>query len=423
MNPAYDLGGALSKFIDLIMGLFGVLDAFIVQLHDSMVNGAGIGDGALQWLVIASWVPLMCMAAAFVWNVAEGIVHKAKNMGREGVPMENIKKCLQIGMFMALTVGARLAFSTDPANGTWFGISYPTITKSLDATAVEDSIRPLVALDIVTAWADALKESGALRREKIMEYIGTQDLATQDTYAKRILYVTTNGDANLMGLGDWAGVATNLGAELLNGELVASGARNLLNSAFMGLIAMACVVAMGAFIFQAARTIILLVFYLKLGVLLTMSVIPFAIGVLYFKSLRHMGLAIIKQVLVLMIVAGALTGAVKTVFSQDALTQAMAAALRANLAPLTSPITDREVMDFKAEIDTAVVNQVLGSPTNPDPLNGLSLQQGFDSALVMIKMMFVLGIMLMILSKIVDVITGLIDGHWDPFQHGAEAAG
>jgi len=423
VNPVYDIGGALSKFIDLIMGLYGTLDAFIVQLHDSMVNGAGIGDGALQWLVYASWVPLMCLAAAFVWNVVEGVVHKAKNMGREGVPMENIKKCLQIGMFMALTVGARLAFSTDPMNGTWFGISYPTITAPLNGSAVEDSIKPLVALDIVVAWGDALKESAALRREKIMEYIGTQDLATKDTYANRLLYVTSNGSIDKMSPGDWIGVAMNLGSEMVNGDLLASGARNLLNTAFVGLIAMACVVAMGAFIFQAARTIILLIFYLKLGVLLTMSILPFAIGVLYFKSLRHMGLAILKQVLVLMIVAGALTGAVKTVFSQDALTQAMAVSLRANLAPLTSPITDREVMDFKAEIDTAVVNEALGASTNPDPLNGLTVQQGFESALVMIKMMFVLGIMLMILSKLIDVITGLIDGHWDPFQHGAEAAG
>lgn len=423
MNPAYDLAGALSKCIDLIMGLYNVLDAFIIQIHDSMVNGAGVGDGALQWFVMASWVPLMCLAAAFIWNLVEGVVYKAKNMGRDGMPMENIKKCLQIGMFMALTVGARLAFSTDPMNGTWFGISYPTITAPLNSAAVDESIKPLVALDIVVAWSDALRESADLRRQKILEYIGTQDPSVQDTYAKRILYAYGDAQNFKLGIIGWIKAAKDITVSFFKGDLIAGQIRNLVNTAFVGLIGMACIIAMGAFIFQTARTIILLAFYLKLGVLLTMSVVPFAIGVLYFRSLRHMGLAILRQVLVMMIVAGALTGAVKAVFSQEALTRAMAYALRADLAPLSTPVTDRDVIDFKAEIDTAVVVQAVGVVGNPDPLNGVTIRQGFEASLVMIKMMFVLGVMLMVLTKLVDLITGLINGHWDPFQAGAESAG
>jgi len=420
--PAYDLGGAVTKAVELLMATFGILDQFILKIHETFLdpNTVGVGDTALGWLKLLVWAPLYFLAMAFVWNLVEAIMYKAKRIGQPGLPLEYIKKCFQILLFATLTIAARSALTNSPMTGDFMGISYGSITAKMDQKTTTAALQPLIALDVVSSYASALGETSALRQQRILEEIAKRDPKAGSTYTNLLLYAYTPVDS--VSFADLVKAGWNTVGNLFTAAPQYFG-RQLLNMCIMGMTMMALIIVMGAFLYQAARTIILLVFYLKLSTLLTLVVVPFAIGILYFRSMRHAGLAILKHLLILMLVCGSLNAVVQSVFTKKVMTSAAAIAMQSTLKPLTYPVTDQEILMFEAVLDADATMKSLNMPQTPDPTGNLTVQEAVQSCMAMIKVMFIMGTMLVLISRLAELFGGLINGHWDPFQQAAQSAG
>jgi hypothetical protein len=415
-----------AKMIELLISLVGILDTFLETIADTIINGSGVGGGTLGYLNILSTVVFICLCAAFIWNVMEAVVQRARHLGdaEHAIPWKQLKKCVQILILGGLMYGASAVFYKNPKSGAYMGVSYSNIVWGMPTSTMNAAMGTLGAVDIVENWCACLLQFDADRREKVLQAIAVQDPKAGDTYAARVAYVNDPTKAPLSLVqkvkATWsAGVtASSYGSLYFMRFLL-----NICLFGFAGLIVMICTFF---FIFQAGRTILILAFYVKLAAILTVTFVPVAIGLLYFERMRHFGIAVLKQIVVLTVVAGILGGAVQTVFSNETIKQAIVIALKSELAPYNGKVTASDIASFETVTDMETVLTMMGANSSSmamDAAATMSVQQTMASIVGVIKIMFLLGTMLMIIAKLFDLVTGILAGYWDPFAEGSRSAG
>ena len=418
-----------SKIFDLLMSLYDFLQTFLQTVADTIIYKDGVGGSALSTFSYLTGLILFCLMAAFIWNVGEAVVHRAKFLGeKNAIPWKNLKNCLFILIVATTTVAANAVFTADPMGGSFMGISYPTITAGVQRGPMANALNTVAAVDVVANWEECIQEYGKDRDQKILQYIATKD---PDTYATYLKATQINGDQSLSPTVMerlkfiWEGTKV-VTQGVVTGSFEQLEAKAMLNLCLYGLMKLVIIILCLLFVYHAGRTIILLAFYVQFSALLSMIVLPAAIGLLYFERMRHAGIAVIKQVVVLMLVAGVMSGAVTAVFSSTNIKTAMTIAMKGELAPYANKITDNDVIAFKAKtlasLESSIVADIAQSPSYAAAMT-MSIQENFASSIAVIKIMFILGTMLMVIGKLFDLVNGALGEFWDPLAEGARAAG
>lgn len=415
-----------SKMIELLLSLSGILDEFLEKIAETVVYGDGVGGEALGTFNLLTKVVLLFLGVAFLWNVGEAVLERARHgaSSEHAIPWPQFKKCLHIFLIAMLVTAASATLGRNPKGGNFMGLNYGGVISGLTTSSMKAAMNTLGAVDIVVNWGLCLQEFDADRRERIIQAIAAKDPKAAETYAARLAYVSDPARAPLSVV-EKVKTAWSAGKAAAGGQANTLLSRFVVNMLLYGLIFIVITFCTLVFIYQAGRTILLLAFYVKLSALLTMALVPIAIGVLYFERLRHYGTQVLKQLVVLSLVAGILGTAVQTVFSNTLIKQAIVTTMKGELAPYIKAVTDEDISRLETATDIEVMLTMAGAShvMLPDFAGTMSVGQVLGSIAAVIKIMFLLGTMLMIISRLFDLVTEILGGYWDPFAEGSRAAG
>lgn len=437
-----------ASFTGYVMGLLvqvmSVLDSFLDQMASAVVYGDGVGGGALSIFKSVTGCIGVFLAGAIIWHIMEGAVSYSKTWR---FPWDNFKQAFLAAIIATFMIGARDVYFTAKTESSlkgasFYGISYSGMTAGLGTKALQPAMDALAAVDVPQAWAISVYQFNTSRRAAILGAISSQDPATAQTYQNRLNYAA--GGGKTVGLdgslnGDMMHRALSTGSLLWDTakDLLPGGAmETALLSAIVNWIVGMCIligvwICELIFVLFAARTILILAFYLKLASFLAILVLPPAIGTLYFPAIRDYGIRAIRQIVALMVVSGALSGCVQVVFNQQTVSIAMAEALRSAIGPVDGPVKQEDILMFKAVTDAHAAATLAGADaTKASAMDitdtlfaGLTVEQFFGAALCAIKMMLMLGALLLVLSKLYEVLIGAFEGDFDPLLEGKKAAG
>lgn len=435
----------------IVQSLFTTLDAFMQKFMDSVVfssAGGGIGGGAFGLFGGLVGMIGFFLCAAIIWNIGEGVLHWSKS---GETPWTNIRKVFLGGLLATIAIGAQQTYlgsktTSGLKNATYMGISYSGMTSGLSQQALTPALSAIATVDIPEAWAINVMQYDDVRRDKILAAIAAKDPEAAKTYLNRINY--TAGKASLDGTKDSGTARTMLSTaslvaatmkDIYSGGLTQSAIRLIVNGVISSCILIGVMLCEVVFACFAARTILVLAFYLKLASLLSLLVLPASLILLYFESLRDFGIRAIRQVIVLLVVANALAACTQAVFNQTTIKAALAESIRDVVGPVDSPVTQEDILGFETLVDENAVGTLMGglSPSDAKEMSdkveentmnyllfqGMSITDFFHAALCAIKMMMMMGAMLLVLSKFYEVIGNVFEGDFDPLREGKKAAG
>lgn len=414
------------KFFELLLSLNAILDQFIQTISDAVIFGNGIGDGSLGIFKSLVGIILLALTAAFIWHVYWAVVNLANETK---TAMHNVRKALFALMCGALMMSARSSFYGDPMNGSWMGLNYKSVVQGISESTMSKAMDTLASVDVVQAWLSCLAEGDAARQEKILQAISAKDPETYQAYLDRLVYVQSGGRV-YMGTA-WGALvsAKDQLKRIFNGDAWLFLFRLSVNGFIRAFIGLGVAIAELMFVVMAGRTIVIFAFYVKLATILTLLVIPPALGLMYFEGVvRDLAVRVTKQIVVLMLIAGTMASAVQVVFDQDNIKLAMSLAMESEVGPLDSPVTDADIQAFESRVDMEttmlplmggdnLVTQYFGNQGT------MTVKDAWKQALAMMKMMVILGIMLSILAQLYELFSGLLEGKWDPLAHGSKASG
>lgn len=423
----------IEKIFDLLISLYDLMDTFLNTLASTImwgsVTGNDVGIGAVNTMSYLTMLVLFCLTVAFLWNLGEVVVHRAKHLGERGpaaMPWTNIKNIIFIVIVFGTCVRANSIFTNNPMGGSYLGVSYTGVTQGLERKNMTGALQVLAAVDVVSNWVSCLNDFSQDRDQKMLEYIAAKDPGTYQTYMRALQINGNPGISPTMVERlefAWEGIKELLTTSMA--EKVALVAQVGCNLCLYGLTMLVVLLCSLLFVYHAGRTIILLAFYIKLAALLSMIVLPAAIGILYFERLRHAGIAIIKQIIVIMLVSGIMAGAVKTVFSNQNIKTALTVVMQNELNAYANKITDYDFQTFKLKTFVGLEQRLLADSAPSPQLAAamtMSPNEAWASCLAVIKIMFILGTMLIVIGKLFDIVNGVLGEMWDPLQEGAKAA-
>jgi hypothetical protein len=177
------------------------------------------------------------------------------------------------------------------------------------------------------------------------------------------------------------------------------------------------------FVLILMRAILGFAIYLKIACLLGLILVPPAIALSYFQPLRGLAMNLVKQVLVLIMVTSAFGTAYASVFSNANLNKVVALALSKGAAGQAADAANNSNLIGQAEEMAVTVAAILGPDKNtydPEKVESLAYFVAVDNNrarevfLAVSRGMMMLGIMSIVIGKLYQVISGALDGGYDP---------
>lgn len=381
----------------------------------------------LGWVLA---IALTCLAVAFVFNFGEGMVSWLRD---SQWPTQHIKKGLLILVFATLgkTLAPLSTVNPDIENGyrSVLGISYLDMVRPLNDQAVAQSIKAIESVDLVAHWNASLKELRTNRRLFIINELARTDPALAATLTERMQHAKeTLG--NHAEAGFWAqtwgrlkGVAqlaSTLASALTNSEAWKDLGMTWLKQQIAPVVILVVdgilYVSMFLVALSLAKVFLIYIVSLKLASLMACAILPPMVCLAYFNTLRGFAVRGIKNIIALMIMASLMGTVLRTALSDTNIEHMVAISMSDQLAGADRPITDSDVLALKLETS---LEQIVGPDANPEDgtfWTGVSIDDLQNSIKSIFRVLFVLGLVGAMLSRLYDLISWSMDGSWDPWR-------
>jgi len=428
---------------DMLASLLADMDNFMKLVHGMIYPGAlgGVplfgGMGALQIIVVSLLAGVGAMH--FVQTLAEWI--KTRDF--------EVRHILEIFKIMAF-VACMLAVSRwslvditkgNLTTGAVGGVSYQSISAQVTGGQAQ-AIAALQSLDIIQAYEDALQESVADRNKSVLEAIAKEDAQVATMLAARDGAAANQGKPT--GIFDSIMTAMDKGKELLaaaieitkiaaqygnSGTTMAVSSLEMLLQILGNVIAYAFYKVMiwityFFFTLMVLRAIVVFAVYLKIAIFLGLIFVPPAVGLAYFLPMRGIAINLIKQVAVLMMLSTLFGASYKAVFSQSNLEYAVSLSLKDGIAGNIAEMSKNDLKPTEYEklalrLDTLVEN-ITKTPASATTKGTLAYWATLNVAairnvfLALARGVMIMGMMVVILGKVYDLVSGAVDGAYDP---------
>jgi len=314
--------------------------------------------------------------------------------------------------------------------GTVAGVSYHSIAANIES-GKDGAVRCLGAVDIVGSYQQVLYDANTARRNQILEKMKADPAYSKAiqineqyaTGAKRegFLDRVTDIYAKFRMLGGLTSQLVkqawdkgSLGAlvEMPIEAMVKAISNSLVYLFFMA----ATWLAYGFFALTIVKALLIFAFYLKISVYLALILLPPCVGMAYYLPLRGIAIQMVRHLVVLMILATAYGACYKTLFSQDNIRTAMAMAMKDQLSKSrNSPITDSDIMIMQTDLWFAN-NSKKGVNREDDWMFFSTMDPSMikASATAVGRVVMALGMLAMLLGRLYEMISGALEGSYDP---------
>lgn len=179
------------------------------------------------------------------------------------------------------------------------------------------------------------------------------------------------------------------------------------------------------FFFALSTMKALLIFwvYLKIAIVLAFILIPPAIGMAYFSPLRGIAMNVVKQLLVLIMLASAYGKAYQSIFSAENLQQVVTIALSSGAAGDIADAAHNTTTMTTTDAMATVVTEIMGSDNfgkKAEQTQAVAYFAALDITtiravfLAISRGVMMLGMMVVLLGRVYEIIGGALEGGFDP---------
>jgi len=315
------------------------------------------------------------------------------------------------------------------------GVDYKKISDNIHVGSGQ-AMAAVSAVEVVARYQELLQQKNQARREKILEVIAEDPnsgnlkamIALQKEYSAKDKQGSekTSWSQKLITEIRRAGSLITVGVKqiyqsVMNGEsslvvdMVKIWGKSLTNAITYYFFLVITWLAYGFFVLGLMKALFIFAFYLKLAAFMGMIFIAPAVGLAYFLPLRGFAIALIRNIVIIMILAQAYTACFQAVFSSDNIQYAMALVMKEQLKD--TPPTPEEILAMKIDLTYSTWNRT--SVEDPDALTSyvtMSPAMARETASQIARIVLALSLMTMILGKLYEVIAGALDGGYDPTE-------
>lgn len=301
--------------------------------------------------------------------------------------------------------------------GSFFGMSYGSVTAPLSESALQKMVDGIRTVDIVIAWNKALDEARAAKVDRTIKAMAKYDPNLAKVYEKRQKELPGSSAKEggfLMKVREaW------MGARILAGPNgVTEVSKSFVKAAFLRVAYMigtyVLTLAYIGLAISSIRTLLLFALYLKIAVWLGLYLMPGMIGMAFWPATRGIAVQAIKNIVVLTVMAAAVTQIAGMAFSQKNLTNYIALAMKdAPMGPKAEEVSKGDVAMLM--VSTEMREAARRNLTTEDTAYFMGMDFGdfYNSGLAVWRVMIVIWLLMTMLHKLYDAITGALDGHWD----------
>ena len=324
------------------------------------------------------------------------------------------------------------------------GVSVQGLFAQVDG-GQKQAVAAISALDVISVYEEQLhgpNGAGNARYKKVMDTLRKKNPNLDKVLAARDQAAAGQGGRSF-GTAERAGMALQAVAgqgwtalkEMVTNMSISGAVTSLATSGTSLILGM--VAKVGAYAFYLAlvwvtyfmfalsvmKALLIFAVYLKIAILLAFVLIPPAIAMAYFAPLRGMAMNVVKQLLVLIMLSAAYGQAYQVIFSQDNLQKVVTMALANGAAgDIADAAHNKDTID---EIDAMVitVTEIIGSDNFGEKSKETQAVAYFAAMdvstirkvfLAISRGVMVLGMMVILLGKVYEIISGALDGGYDP---------
>lgn len=430
----------------LLQSLIGAGEGLLVRVRGLLffdnIGSTPVMGGIQVFMILAG----IALGSALAFHVAQVFLEWVK---WRKISDRSILEVFKIVMFAA-AAGFFYPWATTQIEdgkintGSVAGISYRSISDQVQVGAAQ-ATAALRSVSIVEQYVTLLQERNAGRREKILDAIAEQNPSFKglvELHRQKVPRKSEQGVvSDVSGWWKRTRATVGMGTDLLWQSITQGDSKDAISmvTVFVKALANALTffffmaiswLAFAFFAFGVIKAVIIFALYLKIGIFFGFILLPPMIALAYFQSMRGFAIAMARNVIVLIILATAYSNCYRVIFSQDNIQHAAELAMATSVSSTqqgTAPITREEIMALKVDLIHSSYQKT--DVNDPDALSyyaTLSPAMSQEVATAVAKACVALGMMAVLLGKLYEIISGAMEGGYDPTdlmrQQAQEAA-